>query len=155
MAERDIKLLILNMQESGLKATSINNRLRALRSFFLFLYKNKHFKKNQMANVKLLKEHNKIVNSLSEQQLQILFSLCDNKTFVGLRDLTIMMLFIDVGKRLNELTGIEISDVKEDSIAIRETKTYFDRLLPISKKMKEQLDIYIKVRGKCNTDKLF
>ncbi|MGG0287205.1 tyrosine-type recombinase/integrase [Peribacillus butanolivorans] len=155
MNERDIKLLILNMQESGLKATSINTRLRALRSFFIYLYKNKHIKKNPMANVKLLKERNKIVNSLSEQQLKILFSLCDNKTFVGLRDLTIMMLFIDVGIRLNELTGIEISDVKEDSIAIRETKTYFERLLPISKKMKEQLDIYIKVRGKCNTDKLF
>ncbi|MFD6439362.1 tyrosine-type recombinase/integrase [Peribacillus sp. NPDC060186] len=118
MTERDIKLLILNMQESGLKATSINTRLRALRSFFIFLYKNKHIKKNPMANVKLLKERNKIVNSLSEQQLQLLFSLCDNKTFVGLRDLTIMMLFIDVGIRLNELTGIEISDVKEDSIAI-------------------------------------
>ncbi|MCY9005637.1 tyrosine-type recombinase/integrase [Peribacillus frigoritolerans] len=155
MTERDIKLLILNMQEKDLKVTSINTRLRALRSFFLFLYKNKHIKKNPMANVKLLKERNQIVNSLSEQQLQILFSLCDNKTFVGLRDLTIMMLFIDAGIRLNELTGIDLSDVKEESIAIRETKTYFERLLPISKKMKEQLEIYIKIRGKCNTEKLF
>ncbi|MED3788911.1 phage integrase N-terminal SAM-like domain-containing protein [Peribacillus frigoritolerans] len=34
MTEKDIKLLILNMQESGLKVTTINSRLRAIRSFF-------------------------------------------------------------------------------------------------------------------------
>ncbi len=34
MKESDIKTLITNMQETGSKTTSINTRLRALRSFF-------------------------------------------------------------------------------------------------------------------------
>ncbi|MEH7126521.1 site-specific integrase [Bacillus sp. JJ1773] len=42
MTEQDIKNLILNMQQSGLKITSINSRLRSLRSFYNFLHKNKH-----------------------------------------------------------------------------------------------------------------
>ncbi|MFF2591058.1 tyrosine-type recombinase/integrase [Peribacillus butanolivorans] len=155
LTERDIKTMILNMKEDELKITSINTRLRALRSLYNFLHKNKHIKKNPITNIKLLKERNQIVNSLSEKQLQLLFSLCDQKTFIGLRDYTIMMLFVDTGIRLNELAGIEILDVKGESIAIRETKTYFERVVPISKKMRVQLDIYIKIRGKCDTDKLF
>ena len=153
--ESDIKQLILDMKNKGLKVTTINSRLRALRSFYNFLHKNKHIKKNPMENIKLMKERNQIVNSLSVDQLKILFSLCDLKTFVGLRDYTILMLFVDTGIRLKELTGIELNDVKESSIAIRETKTYFERIVPISKKMKEQLDIYIKIRGKSDTEKLF
>ncbi|MEI2468009.1 tyrosine-type recombinase/integrase [Peribacillus frigoritolerans] len=155
MTEKDIKLLILNMQESGLKVTTINSRLRAIRSFFNFLHRSKHIKKNPMVNIKLLKKRKQAVNSLSKEQLQLLFSLCDKRTFTGLRDYTIMMLFIDCGVRLNELAGIEVSDIKDNSVLIRQTKTYFERLLPISSKMKEQLDIYLKVRGKVKTDKLF
>lgn len=155
MTDKSIKMLILNMQERGLKVSSINSRLRALRSFFNFLHNNRHIKKNPMANIKLLKERNQVVNSLSRDQLKLIFSLCDKRTFVGLRDYTILMLFVDTGIRLNELVGIELSDIKEQSILIRETKTYFERLLPISQKMKEQLDIYIKIRGTANTDKLF
>jgi integrase/recombinase XerD len=155
MTESDIKSLILNMQENGLKVSSINSRLRAIRTFYNFLHKNKHIKKNPMANIKLLKERKQAVNSLSKEQLQILFSLCDQRTFVGLRDYTIMMLFVDTGIRLNELVGIELSDRKEQSILIRQTKTYFERLLPISKKMNEQLKIYLKIRGKADTEKLF
>ncbi|MEH7126520.1 tyrosine-type recombinase/integrase [Bacillus sp. JJ1773] len=108
-----------------------------------------------MANIKLLKERKLAVNSLSKDQLQLLFLLCDKKTFVGLRDYTILMLFVDTGIRLNELAGIEVSDVKESTILIRQTKTYFERLFPISQKMKEQLDIYIKIRGKADTEALF
>ncbi|MGE6205340.1 tyrosine-type recombinase/integrase [Guptibacillus hwajinpoensis] len=155
MTERDIKKLIREMQEKGRKVTSINSRLRAIRTLFNFLHKNKHIKKNPMRNVKLLKERNQVVNSLSKEQLQHLFSLCDNRTFVGLRDYTTMLLFVDTGIRLNEMVGIEVSDVREQSVLIRQTKTYFERVVPISKKMKEQLDIYIKIRGSADTDKLF
>jgi integrase/recombinase XerD len=56
MKERDIKTLILNMQQQGLKISTINSRLRAIRSLFNFLHKNNYIKKNPMANVKLLKE---------------------------------------------------------------------------------------------------
>lgn len=155
MNDKDIKTLILDMQNQGLKVTTINSRLRALRSFYNFLHKNKHIKKNPMADVKLLKERKQAVNSLSKEQLALLFSLCDQKTFVGLRDYTIMMLLVDSGIRLNELVGLEVSDIRDNDILVRQTKTYFERVLPISDKMKEQLNIYLKIRGKANTEALF
>lgn len=155
MIERDIKLMILDMQERGLKTTTINTRLRALRCFFNFLYNNKHIKKNPMANVKLLKQRKEVVPSFSKEQVKLLFSLCDKRTFVGIRDYTIMLLMLDTAIRLNELVSIELADVKEHEIVIRETKTFFERVVPMSKKLKEQMDIWIKIRGNCHTDKLF
>ncbi|MDQ0976502.1 integrase/recombinase XerD [Neobacillus niacini] len=155
MIERDIKLMILDMQERGLKITTINTKLRALRCFFNFLYTNKHIKKNPMANVKLLKQRKEVVPSFSKEQVKLLFSLCNKRTFVGIRDYTIMLLMLDTAIRLNELVNIELTDVKEHEIIIRETKTFFERVVPMSKKLKEQMDIWIKIRGNCHTDKLF
>ncbi|MFF2290485.1 site-specific integrase [Peribacillus butanolivorans] len=85
LTEKDIKFLILNMQESRLKVTTINSRSRAIRSFFNFLHRSKHIKKNPMANIKLLKERKQAVNSLSKEQLQLLFSLCDKRTFTKIK----------------------------------------------------------------------
>ncbi|MED4267326.1 tyrosine-type recombinase/integrase [Priestia megaterium] len=155
MTESDIKTLIMTMQDNGLKASTINTRLRALRSFFNFLYKNKHIKKNPIANIKLLNQRKEIVPTFSKEQLQLLFSLCDKKTFVGVRDYTIMLLMLDTAIRVNELANIELSDVKENEIVIRETKTFFERIVPMSKKLKEQMDIYIRIRGRADTEKLF
>lgn len=155
MIERDIKQMIVEMKERSLKTTTINTKLRALRCFFNFLYKNKHIKKNPMENVKLLKERREVVPSFSKEQVKLLFSLCDKKTFIGVRDYTIMLLMLDTAIRLNELVNIELSDVKEHEIVIRETKTFFERIVPMSKKLKEQMDIYIKIRGKATTEKLF
>lgn len=155
MTETDIKALIMDMQDNGLKASTINTRLRALRSFFNFLYKNKHIKKNPITNIKLLNQRKEIVPTFSKEQLQLLFSLCDKKTFVGIRDYTIMLLMLDTAIRVNELANIELSDVKENEIVIRETKTFFERIVPMSKKLKEQMDIYIRIRGRADTNKLF
>ncbi len=155
MTERDMKNMVINMQNRGLKTTTINTKLRAYRTFFNFLHKNKHIKQNPIANIKLLKQRKEVVPTFSKEQLNLLFSLCDKKTFVGLRDYTIMLVMLDTAVRINELINIELQDVKENEIVIRETKTYFERIVPMSRKLKEQLDIYMKIRGKADTEKLF
>ncbi|WP_052044420.1 tyrosine-type recombinase/integrase [Alkalihalobacillus alcalophilus] len=59
-----------------------------------------------------------------------------------MRDYTIMLVMLDTPVRINELINIELQDVKENEIVIRETKTYFERIVPMSRKLKEQLEIY-------------
>ncbi|HDR7395815.1 TPA: tyrosine-type recombinase/integrase [Bacillus toyonensis] len=155
MTEDDIKNLIMEMQRRGLKVTTINAKLRAFKSFYNFLHKHKHIKKNPIADIKLLKQRKEVVPTLSKDQIKLLLSLCDRKTFVGVRDYTIMMLMLDTAIRVNELANIEVADVKHNEIVIRETKTFFERIVPMSKKLKEQMEIYIKIRGYAESDKLF
>lgn len=148
--------LILYMKEQqGLKTVTINTRLRAVRSFFNFLYKEKHIPKNPMETVKLLKERKTVIETFTRDQLKLLLKQPDLKTFTGLRDQTILLLFLETGVRVNELANIHISDVKSDTIRIRDAKTYRERLVPIQKQMKEQLNKWLSIRGIQEHDYLF
>ncbi|KOR84427.1 recombinase XerD [Bacillus sp. FJAT-22058] len=141
--------VILYMKEQGLKTVTINTRLRAIRAYFNFLYKQKHIRKNPFENIKLLKDRKNIVQTFSTEQLEHLLKQPDLRTFTGLRDYTLMLLLLETGIRVNELVGIDLSDVrlKEGSIHIRHSKTYLERIVPIQKTMREQLEKYISIRG--------
>lgn len=149
--------IILYMKEQGLKTVTINTRLRAIRSYFNFLYKQKHIRKNPMKNIKLLKDRKEIVQTFSNEQLERLLKQPDLRTFTGLRDYVLMLLFLETGIRVNELIGIDLSDIrlKEGVIHIRNSKTYRERIVPIQKTMREQLEKYIAIRGIVESTSLF
>jgi integrase/recombinase XerD len=139
----------------GLKIVTINTRLRAVRSFFNFLHDNKHIKNNPMDSVKLLKDRRQVVETFSRDELRKLLKQPDLHTFTGVRNLTIMLLFLETGVRANELINIHVSDIQENSVRIRSSKTYLERLVPIQRKMKEQLNKWLSIRGQCDHDFLF
>ena len=150
--------VILYMRNyKGLRVVTINTRLRALRAFFNFLYKQKYVPKNPFENIRLLKDRKQIIPTFSKEQLNKLFNQPDLRTFTGVRDYTIMMLMLETGIRVNELVGVGLNDILwEDSLLrIRNAKSYKERLVPIQKKMKEQLKKYITIRGYVESDMLF
>lgn len=150
--------VILYMRNyKGLRVVTINTRLRALRAFFNFLYKQKHISKNPFENIRLLKDRKQVIATFSKEQLNTLFNQPDLRTFTGVRDYTIMMLMLETGIRVNELVGVGLNDILwEDSLLrIRNAKSYKERLVPIQKKMKEQLKKYITIRGYVESDMLF
>lgn len=153
--EENVILYMRNYK--GLKIVSINTRLRALRALFNFLHKHKHISKNPMENTKLLKDRKRIIPTFTKEQLNKLLRQPDLKTFVGVRDYTIMLLFLETGIRVNELVGLSLADIRwEDNlIVIRNAKSYRERLVPIQKEMKHQLKKYIAIRGYVETDSLF
>ncbi|MBO1579987.1 tyrosine-type recombinase/integrase [Bacillus sp. XF8] len=159
VTEEHIKenVILYMRNDKGLKVVSINTRLRALRAFFNFLHKHKHIPINPMKNISLLKDRRRVVNTFTKEQLNKLFKQPDLKTFTGVRDYTIMMLLLETGIRINELTGLTLADVRwEDSlIIIRNAKSYKERQVPIQSRMKEQLKRYIAIRGYVETDALF
>jgi integrase/recombinase XerD len=151
------KNVILYMKELGLKTVTINTRLRAIRSYFNFLHKQKYIRKNPMEGIKLLKDRKSIVQTFSTEQLEKLLRQPDLRTFTGLRDYVMMLLLLETGIRANELVGIELSDVrlKEGAIHIKNAKTYRERIVPIQKTMREQLKKYIAIRGVVECTSLF
>ncbi|XLP21911.1 tyrosine-type recombinase/integrase [Bacillus toyonensis] len=141
----------------GARVVTINTRLRALRAFFNFLYKNKHIQKNPFENVQLLKDRKHVIATFTKEQLDKLFRQPDLKTFTGVRDYTMMMLLLETGIRANELVGLSLADIRwEDSLlCIRNAKSYRERLVPIQTSMKHQLKKYIAIRGYVEVDALF
>ncbi|MCM2990458.1 hypothetical protein M3580_14750 [Bacillus safensis] len=74
------------MKEKELQTVTINTRLRAIRAFFNFLHRERHIKENPLNHIKLLKDHRKVVETFTHEQLQMLFNQTNLRSFVGVRD---------------------------------------------------------------------
>jgi site-specific recombinase XerD len=148
--------VILFMQNNKKKTVSINTRLRAIRSFFNFLERERYITKEQnpARNIKLLKDRKYAVETYTNKEIDKLFKQPDLKTFTGMRDLTLMMLFLETGVRANEMINVCISDLdfSHDRILIRNTKGYKQRFVPIQSGMQSQLQKYLHLRGNLKHD---
>lgn len=144
-------------KKQGMQNTTINVRLRAIRALFNFLKEMKYIAVNPMEKYPLLKVREGNVETFTLKQLRQLLNAPDRRTFTGLRDYTLMLLLLETGLRLSEVTEIRLDDVKlaEGQIFVRHTKGHMHRYVPIQAKMREQLRRYIKIRGTCETDYLF
>lgn len=141
----------------GLKDITINTRLRAVRAFFGYLKELKYISVNPMKQYPLLKVRSSNIETFTLKQLRQLLNATNRRTFTGLRDYTFMLLILETGLRLSEAEAILLEDIKlsEGQIFVRHTKGSFHRYVPIQAKMKEQLRRYMKIRGTCETDRLF
>ncbi|QDP39432.1 tyrosine-type recombinase/integrase [Radiobacillus deserti] len=153
--QRDIEELILQSKKL-MKVTTINTRLRALRSFYNYLHKNKLIETNPMKNIKLLRDRQKAIETLDNKEIERLIkTIRKQKSFVSFRDEVILLVFLDTGVRLSELVGIDVEDIRENKIIIRRTKNLFERTVYLSEITQEQLRRYIAIRGDVKTKRLF
>ncbi|WP_043978161.1 tyrosine-type recombinase/integrase [Priestia megaterium] len=153
---KDIEDFIL-MSKQSIKITTINTRLRALRSFYNFLFKNKLIDKTPMQHIKLLRDRQKNIETLDNKEIELLIkTIRKQQTFVSFRDEVMLLVFLDTGIRLSELVGIEVEDVTGNKIIVRKTKNLFERTVYLSEVTQEQLRRYIQIRGNIEgTKRLF
>lgn len=110
-----------------------------------------------MADIQLLKDRKNVIETFDIKQLSSMLKACDVRTFVGLRDYTIIMLLLETGIRANEMIGIAVTDIiwHDKVIRIRNAKGQNERFVPIQKKMIDQLKKYVAIRGTVDTEYLF
>lgn len=153
----DIDNFVEYEKKRGMQNTTINLRLRAIRALFGYLTQMKYIAVNPMKKYPLLKVRDGNIETFSMKQLRQLLNAPDRRTFTGLRDYTFILLLLETGLRLSEVTAVQIDDVKlaEGQIFVRHTKGHMHRYVPIQAKMREQLRRYMKIRGTCETERLF
>lgn len=95
---------------------------------------------------------------LNNNSVKKILRQTDTSTYVGLRDLTIMVLMLDCGIRVGELVNLKPSDVdlKSKFINIRSkiAKSRTFRQVPLSSKSIKLLKYIIFIVHKSNTDYL-
>ncbi len=144
------------METLNRKESSINTRLRAIRAFFNFLYKEGMIAENPVKDLALIKQKKEVIETFSREQLRDVFRQPSQATFTGFRDYTIMLLMIETGVRARELCGITVKDIRWDDNQIRiDGKGYKERLVPIQATVKRQLRKWLAVRGELVTPNLF
>ena len=125
----------VGQKESNITFRTINREITILHHFFNYCIKCGYIDKNPCAGVKKLNELSRL-KTLSDDDINKLIGGATNKLT---RDLITFLIY--TGCRKGEALNLKWDDVdlKNDVIAVKGTKTKYDRYIPISKPLKELL----------------
>ena len=125
----------IKKRESEISFREVNLEISILHNFFNFCIKRGYIDKNPASGIKKLNELSRL-KTLSDEDIPKLISGATNKLT---RDLITFLIY--TGCRKGEALNLKWDDVdlKIGVIAIKGTKTKYDRYIPISKPLKELL----------------
>ncbi len=147
--ERKLEILSLlkNANKRGYEISfrSVNLEISALHHFFNYCIEKGYLDKNPCTGIKRLNELSRL-KTLSDSDIQKLIAGATNKLT---RDLITFLIY--TGCRKGEALNLKWDDVdmQNDVIAIKGTKTKYDRYIPISKPLKELLRGIEKIQDCC------
>lgn len=144
------------VEDMGLKANTVNGRVRSARALIKFLHKEGYISSDFGADVPLVKGEKVIIETFSEDQIEALLRQPDRQTFTGLRDYTLMLLLIETGVRVSEVIKIDLVDVHmKDGEVLIHGKGAKQRFVPFQAKFRRALQHYLEVRGAAPSDAVF
>ena len=132
----------IGKREQDINFRWINIEITTLHHFFNFCIEKGYLGNNPAAGIKKLNELSRL-KTLSDSDIEKLIAGATNKLT---RDLIIFLIY--TGCRKGEALNLKWDDVdlQNDVIAIKGTKTKYDRYIPISKPLKELLSRIEKVQ---------
>jgi len=113
MVIREFILALREKRWNGkmLASSTLNNRVRALRAFFSWLAREGYTDTNILANMKPPKVAQTIIEPLTVEEVDRLFSVINQKTVLGARNAAMVALLLDAGLRLSEMVNLKTQDV--------------------------------------------
>ena len=125
------------------------NRYRALGTFFRWLVDEGEIPVSPMAKMRPPTVPEEPPPVLGEADLGRLLKSCSGTDYLDRRDLAVLLLLIDTGMRLGELTGLTIDDLDLDlNVARVIGKGRRPRACPFGKKTARALDRYLRARAR-------
>ena len=112
-----LDFLYFTMNIRANSAASRARKLSSLRGFFKYMVQKTHqLEINPCENIELPQNKKRLPKYLTLEQCMELLSNIDSK--FASRDYCIVMLFLNCGMRLSELVGIDIKDIRNDTLRI-------------------------------------
>jgi len=102
-----------------LSGNTVNNRVRALRAFFSWLAREGYTDTHLLANLKPPRPVEKVIETLTQEEINRLFSKLDQNHTLGARHAAELTLLLDAGLRVSELAGLKVQDVHLDSRQVK------------------------------------
>ena len=136
------------MMNEGHRATSINRRLSALRSFYRFAIARKLVTSDPVHGIVGPKKDKPLPQFLKEKEMdELLQESLWTDSYEDVRDRTIIMTFYETGMRLAELMGLCDEDVDLIKGQLKVTgKRNKQRLIPFGAELSQALQRYVEVR---------
>ncbi|MEW9698025.1 tyrosine-type recombinase/integrase [Paenibacillus sp. SI8] len=96
---------------TGLSATTVNIRMKPIRTMFRFLKSEELIEYDPTENVKRAAEEDKQIDILNVEQIRILLQAPNQRTFAGFRDYVLMNVLLDTFGRISETLSIKKSQI--------------------------------------------
>lgn len=140
-----------------LASTSIQSYIRALRAFLRWCYAEEYISVNLAEKFRLPKAKQKVIDVLTNQELQVLLFSFNLRYLTQLRNYCICSLMLDSGLRLHEVVTLSIPHLHlNEGYAIVDGKGNKQRVVPLGLNTRKVLMRYLNRRPGCApTDRLF
>ena len=117
--------------------------IRALRAFLAWCFNEGYLPESIPARLKLPKAQRKVIDVLTDEEIQRLFSCFNPRTMTGIRNYAICALMLDSGLRLNEVVSLQAGAVHvTEGYAIVNGKGNKQRIVPLGLLTKKALIRY-------------
>ena len=127
------------IHEKNLSNSTINIRLRPLKTFLRFCQKEGIIEKPIAEHIKLLKVHDDKLEAFTKKEIQILLKQPDMNSFAGFRDYVMMCVLLETGLHINELLNMKQSHIDFSTFMIdvpaSTAKTRKFRQVPITRRI--------------------
>jgi integrase/recombinase XerD len=140
------------LPELGISTTSQARILSGLKSFFQYLHIEEIITTNPTELLEAPKTKRKLPDTLSVEELELLFSSIDLSKPESTRNKAILETMYSSGLRVSEVINLQISNIYQEVECIRVIgKGDKERLIPIGKSALHYIQIYLNSsRNKCN-----
>jgi len=141
--------------------TTVHHYYVVLANFFGWVVREGFLMDNPIAKIKIAKPKNKVIKPYTQEEVSQMLAVCDkdygnNAKFLGSRNRAIVLVLLDAGVRLMELTGMKIPDVNTSNGNIRVMgKGSKERVVRIGKVAQKSLWRYLMNRPNNGRDELW
>jgi len=142
----DIRLFLLSMQQ-GRKPGTVHIYYRSLKTFYNWLVNEGILKQSPMANVRGPRLPKVLIHPFTHQDIENLMLLCAGSKFLDLRTRAMLLVFLDTGIRLEEMSRIQLGNIDFNNGTIYiYGKGSKERLVRVGKKTQKALLRYLLTR---------
>lgn len=143
-----VRSWVVDLMDNGISPRSVNRKISSLNSYFRYLIKKGVIDSNPVKNISTLKNAKRLPVFIEQEQVSnYLNTEINDADFPTLRDNLTIDLLYSTGIRRAELIGLTTESI---DFANKTLKVYGkgnkERLIPLSQKMSERLNMYLELR---------
>ncbi len=145
VADEHITSWIVSLSREHRAASSLARMLSALRSFARYLVAEGERPDDFTALLSTPMQARRLPSSLTEGEIDLLLSVADVRTPLGVRDRAILELLYSSGLRVTELVTIALQDIDLENGFLRVVsgKGGKDRVVPVGTRASDAVDAYV------------
>lgn len=102
----NVREYIVHEQKRGMSPYTVQAKVRALKAFSSWLFKEGYSSTNILVSIKLPKAPTKIIDTLSPDEIETLINAQKPLTSFGSRNIAILVTLLDTGLRCSELSNL-------------------------------------------------